>query len=120
MLHEAPQMPQERKAAVSRCRRCPECLEALEGASPRQMFCSAAHKQAFHNRQTVRGRQLVPLVMAERVTRSGSCRDKATGKKARQDSRRLMDRWNAEDRAAGRMAMDEYVALRIRFGFEID
>lgn len=80
------------------------------------MFCSDAHRNAYHNRQTVRGRKLVPLVMAERVTRSGYCRDKATGILARQKSRQLMDFWNREDREAGRMAADEYIATRQKLG----
>lgn len=98
-------------------RRCPECLEPVDTSKDwRKMFCSDAHRTAYHNRQTVRGRKLVPLVMAERITRSGWCRDKDTGKLARQKSRRLMDLWNHEDREAGRMAADEYIAVRQRLG----
>ena len=99
-------------------RRCPECLGPVDtSADWRKMFCSNEHRTAYHNRQTVRGRKLVPLVMAERITRSGYCRDKATGILARQKSRQLMDLWNREDREAGRMPADEYVAIRQRLGF---
>ena len=84
------------------------------------MFCCSLHQQAFNDRQRVRGRQLAPLAMAERITRSGSCRDKQTGIRARRDSRRLMDKWVVEDRAAGRMPADEYIAQRLRMGFETD
>lgn len=98
-------------------RRCPECLAPVDTSKDwRKMFCSDAHRTAYHNRQTVRGRKLVPLVMAERITRSGYCRDKDTGKLARQKSRQLMDLWAREDREAGRMAPDEYVAVRQRLG----
>lgn len=97
---------------------CPECAVAVDVSKDwRVMFCSAEHRTAFHNRQTVRGRKLVPLVMAERITRSGYCRDKATGILARQRSRQLMDLWAREDREAKRMPMDTYVALRERLGF---
>jgi hypothetical protein len=97
---------------------CPECRSHFEPANPRQLFCSAAHKADFHNRQTVRGRQLTAIVMASRQTRDGSRGNTAAGKKARQESRLLMDRWTVEDRAAGRMAMIDYYALRDRRGFD--
>lgn len=99
-------------------RRCPECLGAVDTSKDwRKMFCSEPHRTAFHNRQLKRGRTLVVLCMAERITRSGWCRRKAAGILARQRSRRLMDRWAQEDRAAGRMAMDEYFETRERLGF---
>jgi hypothetical protein len=99
-------------------RRCPECLAAVDTSKDwRKLFCSNEHRTAYHNRQTVRGRKLVPLVMAERITRSGYCRDKVTGILARQKSRHLMDLWNREDREAGRMPSDEYVAIREKLGF---
>lgn len=99
-------------------RRCPECLGAVDTRLDwRKMFCSEPHRQAFHNRQLKRGRTLVVLAMAERITRSGYCRRKATGILARQKSRRLMDRWAKEDREANRMMMDEYLETRERLGF---
>ena len=103
---------------LGRGRRCPECLGDVDTRLDwRKMFCSDAHRQAFHNRQLKRGRTLVVLCMAERITRSGWCRRKAAGILARQRSRRLMDRWAREDREAGRMAMDEYFETRERLGF---
>ncbi len=100
-------------------RPCPECLAPIPRSGPRwrKLFCCDAHRVAWNNRMTVRGRVLTPLVMAERVTRSGSCRDKGAGKKARQQSRRLMDQWARDDREAGRMASDTYFAIRDRLGF---
>jgi hypothetical protein len=99
-------------------RRCPECLAPVDTSKDwRKLFCSNEHRTAYHNRQTVRGRKLVPLVMAERITRSGYCRDKATGILARQKSRQLMDLWNREDREAGRMPADAYIAIREALGF---
>lgn len=100
-----------------RPRRCPECLALVDTSKDwRKLYCCDAHRIAYHNRQTVRGRKLVPMVMAERITRSGWCRDKETGKLARQKSRQMMDLWNREDREAGRMPADEYIAVRERLG----
>lgn len=109
--------PENGNGNGKRPRLCPECLAPVDTSKDwRKMFCCDQHRNAYHNRQTVRGRKLVPLVMAERITRSGWCRDKDTGKLARQRSRRLMDHWNLEDREAGRMAADEYIAVRQRLG----
>jgi hypothetical protein len=100
-------------------RKCPECLGAVDTSLDwRKMFCCEDHRKAFHNRQLIRGRKLVVLCMAERVTRSGYCRRKQTGIEARQRSRRLMDAWHKEDMTAGRMAMDDYLAIRTRLGFQ--
>jgi hypothetical protein len=100
-------------------RKCPECMGRVDtSADWRKMFCCEEHRKAFHNRQLIRGRKLVVLCMAERVTRSGYCRRKSTGIEARQRSRRLMDAWHKEDKAAGRMAMDDYLAIRTRLGFQ--
>jgi hypothetical protein len=122
MLHGPPESgrgaPRGDPATAGEGRRCPECLGAVDTSKDwRKMFCSEEHRQAFHNRQLKRGRTLVVLCMAERVTRSGERRLKATGILARQRSRRLMDRWHQEDVAGGRMAMDEYLETRERLGF---
>jgi hypothetical protein len=99
-------------------RRCPECLGAVDTRMDwRKMFCSEKHRTDFHNRQLKRGRSLVVPAIAERITRSGTCRRKAAGILARQRNRKLMDQWVKEDREAGRMAMDEYFELRERLGF---
>ncbi|MBB5684332.1 hypothetical protein [Sphingobium boeckii] len=124
MLHDSPQnagRPETASAAAALPRtgpRCPECLATFESVSPRQLFCSAAHKAAFHNRQTVRGRQLVPLVMAARLTRGGTRGNVVAGRKARRDGDFLMQRWADDDRREGRMSMIDYFALRDRKGFD--
>lgn len=122
VLHDPPESgpgaPRGEPAAAGSGRRCPECLGAVDTSKDwRKMFCSEPHRAAFHNRQLKRGRTLVVLCMAERITRSGWCRRKAAGILARQRSRRLMDRWAREDREEGRMAMDEYFETRERLGF---
>jgi hypothetical protein len=127
VLHASPQTPEiaatprfagDGKATGRGERVCPECGQSFQAAQWRQFFCSPDHKSAFHNRQTVRGRVLTPLAMAARQTRGGSRGDKATGRAARADADFLMQRWTDEDRAAGRMPMVEYVALRRSLGFE--
>ncbi len=97
---------------------CPECAVAFVSVHPNQMFCSTAHRKAFLNRQTVRGAVLAPLQMAARISRGGTRNDIETGKKARQRAEQAITRWVAEDRAAGRMSMIDYVALCFRKGFD--
>jgi hypothetical protein len=88
---------------------CAECLAPLTGVQPGQLFCCPAHRLTFQDRLRIRGRQLAPLEMAARATRGGSRGDKDTGIAARQAAERLKDKWNAEDKAAGRMPMVDYV-----------
>ncbi|MCP3730418.1 hypothetical protein M9978_08250 [Sphingomonas sp. MG17] len=82
------------------------------------MFCSPAHKRAWHNRDTVRGARLAPLAIASHSTRGGTRGDKDTGRDARRAAEQLMRQWDADDRAAGRMRAIEYVALRNRLGYD--
>lgn len=97
---------------------CPECLQPFPRAHPGQLFCSPAHRDAWNNRATVRGRVLTPLAMVERVTRGGSRGDTATGIRARQQKDQLIQRWIEEDRAAGRMDWPAYLRLRYGVGFD--
>lgn len=85
----------------------------MAGAQPGQLFCCPAHRNAFQDRQRVRGRQLAPYAMVDRMTRSGTAgtpEAREIGKKARAVTQRLIARWAAEDKAAGRMSMVEYLA----------
>jgi hypothetical protein len=122
MLHGPPETgtgaprgaPEEHRA-----RRCPECLGAVDTALDwRKMFCSEEHRKAFHNRQLIRGRKLVVLAMAARITRNGTRRRPAAGLVARRRTEHLLDQWWMEDRQAGRMSMDEYLETRHRLGFQ--
>lgn len=110
-INPAPASP---RRVVTRC--CSECGGEFIAAAYNQMFCTRDHKRAFHKRQEARGAVLTPLAMAARITRDGTAGDKATGKKARSDSRALIAMWAAEDRTAGRMSMVDYVAARYRIG----
>lgn len=100
-------------------RRCVECLGPVDTSrDERKMFCSNEHRTAFHNRQTVRGRKLVPLVICARKLRGGDARYGLAhvGRESRRKAEALIAQWIAEDKAAGRMSMDQYVALRMRLG----
>jgi hypothetical protein len=101
-------------------RKCPECLGRVDTSLDwRKMFCTEEHRLAFHNRQLKRGRKLVTLAMAARITRNGTRRPfAAAGRVARRRSEHLLDQWWAEDRQEGRMSMDEYLETRNRLGFQ--
>lgn len=76
------------------------------------LFCSKAHRTAFQQRSRQRGRQLLIYAMADRLTRSGSAGDaeaRETGKAARLVTQRLIAKWAAEDKAAGRMSAVAYL-----------
>jgi hypothetical protein len=98
--------------------RCAECPKVFLPAGPRQMFCCPDHRTAWHDRDKIRGRKLVPLRMAAQITRGGSRGDIEIGKRARRDAEHLERRWIAEDAAAGRMNPAEYMRRRYALGFD--
>ncbi|MES2494601.1 MAG: hypothetical protein V4618_00675 [Pseudomonadota bacterium] len=119
MDHAPAETPQRAPTAPTQGNRaCAECLAPYASAQPGQLFCCPAHREAFQDRLRVRGRQLAPLELAARATRGGSRGDKAIGIRARQAAERLKDRWNAEDKAEGRMPMVDYVR-RLSRHFEL-
>ena len=104
-------------APAGTIRLCPECLAPVTGSQAGKLFCTTAHRLAFQDRQKIRGRQLVPYAMADRLTRSGTAgseEDRKIGKTARAVCQRLIARWAAEDKAAnkgrGRMSMVAYLS----------
>jgi len=91
---------------------CAECLAPLTGAQPGKLFCSTKHRDAFQTRQRIRGRQLQPYAMVDRMTRSGTAgppEAREIGKTARAVTQRLIAKWAAEDKAAGRLSMVDYL-----------
>lgn len=74
------------------------------------VFCTAAHKDAFHNRQAKRGKIMMPLILAWRGGRG----QKDVSKWAWAQVAALADKWNAEDKAAGRTPMINYVVPKMR------
>ncbi|MFD1951901.1 hypothetical protein ACFSGX_14095 [Sphingomonas arantia] len=117
MLHAPAETPAARETPA-RTLSCPECMVSFAAVHPRQLFCSPAHRDRYHNRWTVRGRVLAPLEVADRITRGGTRGDVVTGRRARRDAQHLKDRWVVEDRDAKRMPAIEYVRLRLALGFE--
>ena len=86
-------------------RTCAECNQPFEAQNRKKLFCSAAHKLAFHNRCMARGKVLIPLAMAWRTKRGSG----GTAKKALAEMCRVLDSFAADDREAGRMRMADYV-----------
>lgn len=102
-------------------RPCPECMKLFEPKVANQLFCTPQHNAAWNNRATKRGRVLVPLGMAARLSRNGT-----QGKpEEREAGRRASNRYNIlirehrdEDRAAGRMEWLAYTLWRIKLGLD--
>jgi hypothetical protein len=100
-------------------RTCPECAKLFEPNRRNQLFCSTAHKAAWENRATVRGKVLTPLAAVARMTRNGtrgSDEMRAIGRRASNQQNRLIQQWRDEDRAVGRMDAGEFLRLRVKFG----
>lgn len=81
-------------------RRCPECGEPFRATHGRQAFCSTAHKETFHNRKQKRGKVVMSLAQVWRAGKNGKGGDNA--RYAFAEMCALLDKWNAEDKAAGR------------------
>ena len=97
---------------------CPECLREFVPTQPTQLFCTPAHRVAWGNRMTVRGRVATPLLIAARLTRGGSRGDHIYGARATRESDALIRHYRAEDAADGRMGVLEYVRRRYLLGFD--
>lgn len=106
-----------RGVAIYKPRPCPECMAHFQPVHPRQLFCSEAHKRAFNNRWTVRGRALAVIATAARITRGGNRGDRQTGRTARREAERMMSRFAQEDRDAGRMSAVDYMRDRQKIGY---
>lgn len=87
---------------------CPECMTSFVSTRPSAMFCCTAHKQAWHNRQAERGRQIMTELMAARMMRNSG----ETAAKSWSYARRKLDQFIAEDRKAGRMPSVEVADLK--------
>ena len=116
MLQAAPEKPVT--APPPQTRPCPECMAGFVATQAGQLFCTPAHRDAWNNRGTVRGRVLTPLAMVARITRDGTRGDRVTGKRASSENAALIQRWRDEDAAAGRMPWPEYLRRRYAAGFD--
>lgn len=99
-------------------RTCPECGEGFVTTTKDRLFCTDAHKAAFHNRSSKIGRSLVPLALAWRSGRNVKGKTpearalRASAARAFSDMCRLLDEAAADDRAAERMTKLDYLRQR--------
>lgn len=98
------------RTTKTKTRICPEC--GVEFTPPvtrgqQRIFCSDAHKMAHSNRRTVRGKSLAAIAQGWRQTRGAG----DFGKFLFGEMTAMIDHWNAEDLAAGRLRADEYAKL---------
>lgn len=97
---------------------CPECQQPFGTDKSAQVFCSEAHKLAFHNRSSAIGRVIVPLAMAWRAGRNhkgGAPKAKAyraTAARAFGDLCAAIDVAVADDTANGRLPKLDYLRGR--------
>lgn len=100
------QLPSETAARpeASQARVCPECGASFASRWPQQMFCSPAHKAAFHNLQIKRGFVLTPLMEVWRAESKRAGGDRELAAYAFREGCALLDLYAQEDRDAGRDA----------------
>lgn len=119
--------PKPRKSAPVYKRHCPECTDLFVTMTKDRLFCTDAHKAAFHNRSSKIGRALVPIAMAWRLARNAKGDSpeararRAAGNRALNEMVTLLDRACADDREQGRMSKLDYVMQRRRIqGFRFN
>lgn len=91
--------------------KCAECGGCFTPTQVKQLFCGKTCKQRYHNRSAARGKTLVPLLMASRQGRNTEL-----GRYAQGEWARLASRFAAEDKAAGRMSLFEFVRRQQALG----
>ena len=89
---------------------CQECGAGFERRRADVLFCCADHRQAFHKRMANRGQLLTPFVMGWRLGKQGKSE---TSTWAMRQMATLADKWNAEDKAAGRPPMSQLLETRM-------
>ena len=86
--------------------RCAECSRAFQPKRDHATFCSTACRTAYHNRNAAHGKTIVPMLQAWRMARGSG----PTAKEAFKEACRLLDAWNADDKANGRARAEDMVA----------
>ena len=93
-------------------RNCPECQAPVRrepGArGGTKHFCCNEHKVAYQARQAKEGRAIIAIAKAWRMSRNSPA-NKETGSQAFAELCRMLDGFNAEDRAEGRAPAVDYV-----------
>lgn len=108
----------QQSAVMGRKIVCPECGKTFVPGHHRQRFCSVAEKDAFNDRERIRGRVMGKLLQAWRAARHTKNQAKrAIAKFALAEACALADSYNREDAAAGRLNALEYVAWMKASGY---
>lgn len=84
----------------------PHCFECGAATTGPKLYCAPACRLAFHNRMSKRGRVILPYALGWRLARGSG----DTAKRAFAELCAYLDHCNAEDRAAGRPPMTDYLA----------
>ena len=82
--------------------RCFDCGTATSGG---KLYCNSTCRLGFHNRMSKRGRVILPYALGWRMARGSG----DTAKKAFAELCAYLDHCNAEDRAAKRPPMTDYL-----------
>lgn len=90
-------------------RKCAECGERFDVKQAKQIFCCNRCRDTYHNRMGKRGKVIAPLVMAYRVKRADE-----VAKRAHLDYCRMVADFNEEDKLAGRMSANAFMAHQYR------
>lgn len=99
-------------------RTCPECGVTFTTPTHDRLFCTDAHKAAFHNRSSKIGRSLVPLAMGWRAGRNhkGNSPEakamRASAARCFSEMCAILDVAVTDDRVSGRVPKLQYVRGR--------
>lgn len=80
---------------------CPQCGVSFVPGHHLTAFCTPEHKQAYHDTNAKRGKVLLPFAQVARMGKRGFTAER---RYALAQYSALLDRFNAEDKAAGRSA----------------
>lgn len=99
----------QQNAVTGRKLMCPECGQPFAPRHHRQRFCNDAEKQAFNDRERVRGRVLGKLIQTWRLGRNTKNPEKRSlSSWALTEICALGDVYNREDADAGRLSAMDY------------
>lgn len=99
-------------------RRCPEGDHTFTATHINQLFCGETCQKAHHQRTRKRGQTVATLLQAHRLGRNTSDPLKSGAASAAHSAWcTLVDRWNEEDREAGRLGALDLVIRQSQTGF---
>ena len=113
MASKAPRPTMAETAALKVCPNCGGHVERKSARGPSPTFCSSECKRAKGNRDLARGSTIIVMAQAWRINRGSGSVSKA----ALQELCAILDRYNAEDREAGRPRADVHAAKMLNSGY---